>query len=231
MFDIFTSIALHDALVLSHVFGLALGFGVALSIDFLVLRSLLAPRISPIVVDTVVQASRLTTIGLAVLWLTGLAFLLEYALLTPEKLGNPKIYAKITIVSLLTVNGWFIHKRIIPVLWRCSGGRLISRLSRRETLLFSVCAAVSTVSWVLPMVFGLNSALNFDYSVGHLLAQYALGCILLALSIGAALSWLQRRADETADGDLIGRSAARRRPPPAPARDTQERDLTVAKAA
>lgn len=193
MIDVFSSINLHDALLIAHVIGLVIGFGVAISIDYLLLRALLSRRLSPIILDVAVHAAKLTTFGLLILWLSGIGFLLEYSDIKPEKLENPKIHAKIVIVALLSLNGYLIHRFVLPILWRYTGKDVLSLASTKVLLLFCACAVISTVSWIFPLVFGLNGALNFSYSAVDLLVQYVFvvvfGISVLSCSL---LIWRQR---------------------------------------
>ena len=182
MIEIISSTSLHDALLIAHVIGLVIGFGVAISIDFLLLRALLSRRLSPIILDVAVHAAKLTTFGLLILWLSGIGFLLEYSNTAPEKLENPKIYAKIIIVALLSLNGYLIHRLVFPILWRYTGKDILGSASIRVLFLFCACAAISTVSWIFPLVFGLNSALNFTYPAEDLLALYVV-CIVFGISV------------------------------------------------
>ena len=182
MIDIISSISLHDALLITHVIGLVLGYGVAISIDFLLLRALLSRRLSPIILDVAQHAARLTTLGLLILWLSGIGFLFEYRNTAPEKLENPKIYAKIIIVTLLSLNGYLIHRFVFPTLWRYAGKDVLGLASSRVLLVFCVCAAISTVSWIFPLILGLNSALNFSYPAEELLVQYVVS-VLFGISV------------------------------------------------
>ena len=53
--------------------------------------------------------------GLLILWLTGLGFLWLYWQFEPELLGNPKIWAKVVIVMVLTVVIFIAYSiKIVP---------------------------------------------------------------------------------------------------------------------
>lgn len=189
MFDVILTLDLRHWLILGHVVGLVLGFGSALTIEVVMLRSLLSARTSPLVLDFVVQASRLTTLGLALLWVTGMGFLLYYIEYDPEKLANEKIYAKMVIVLFLTINGYCIHRYLLPLLWKYSGKRVLAVATLRDVLLFALCGSVSAVSWFFPVVFGLNPELNGVYSVANLLGQYALAVGLLSTVFISLAVW------------------------------------------
>jgi len=190
--DVLATITLHKALVILHVLGLVLGFGVAISIDFLLLRCLLSGRMSRSALDMAEHAAYLTALGLVVLWLTGFGFLLQYYEISPEKLLNPKIHAKLAIVALLSLNGYLIHKLIMPCLWRYRGRNVLKRASTSELLLFAFCSSLSTISWVFPVVLGLNPALNFHFTAQSLFLEY-LFCLAVALVLSTTVVFLLRR--------------------------------------
>lgn len=191
MFDVISTITLHDALLIAHIVGLVMGFGVAISIDYLLLRALLSRRLSPIVMDIAMHAAKLTTFGLVVLWISGIGFLMEYNALNPDKLANPKIHAKVVIVLILTLNGALIHRFVLPILWHYTGRDVLKMASNKTLMLFGACATVSTISWVFPIIFGLNKALNFNYSAVTLLSQYLM-CIALVIALVFSALYLWR---------------------------------------
>lgn len=207
MFDVILTLDLRHWMLLGHVVGLVLGFGSAITIEVVMLRSLMSARTSPLVLDAVVQASKLTTLGLALLWLTGIGFMLYYLEFSPEKLANEKIYAKMVIVLLLTINGWCIHRYLLPLLWKYSGKQVLAVARLRDVLLFALCGSVSAVSWFFPVVFGLNPELNGTYSIANLLGQYMLAVgLIAAVSVSFAV-WQFRLVRQRAAEMLTGRGA------------------------
>ena len=80
---------------------LVLGFGGAVFLDLTLSRY----RQSAELVANVDWISRFVALGLLMLWISGFGFLLLYLATEPEKVLNPKIWAKTVIVGILTVNG------------------------------------------------------------------------------------------------------------------------------
>ena len=110
---------------------------------------------------------------------------------------NPKLQAKVAIVLLLTVNGFFLHRSILPLMKK-TGSLLDLPLDNRFPAIFS--GAVSAVSWFYAALLGIGRPLNWIYSwiysLTELLAAYPvliaggfLGMLLLAV-------WARRRSTD-----------------------------------
>ena len=159
-------------LIIGHLIGLMLGFGVAVFLDLYLLRYLFNRKITPEVVQTARFGSKIVNIGLLLLWATGLGFLWHYQIISPEKLGNPKIWAKLSIVVLLSINGIAIHLLILPKLKEKIGSTLLFNEPNtiRYSLLFS--GTVSGVSWAMAMGLGVIKEINNVVNASTLLTIY-----------------------------------------------------------
>ncbi len=178
---------------LIHFAGLIVGFGGAVFLDLLLARyrrTILTGEL----VSNVEWVSRFVALGLLLLWISGIGFLLLYNASEPEKLMNPKIWAKITIVAILSINGLAIHRLVLPFLRHRIGTQLLSGLRRRTKVALVGCGVVSSVSWSVPVVLGAAPQLNFSVSCAVILAAYAL---VLALAFLFAL-FVLRDTPETA---------------------------------
>ncbi len=174
------------ALRLAHFTGLVLGFGGAVFIDLL-LHRFLRRDLTRDAYETVVHSSRYVSVGLALLWLSGLGFLALYALAEPAKLSNPKILAKVTIVAVLTLNGCFVHRRVIPFLRGQIGQPLAAGMAANARGSMAACAAISGVSWAVPVVLGAAPQLNFTTPYWVIMAAY-IGLLIFALAAILLLS-------------------------------------------
>ena len=112
-----------------HIFGLVLGVGAATLLDLIIARFILMRGITSEHVYVVDFSSRIVTIGLALLWISGIGFLVHYGVFNPAKLQNPKIWAKIAIVALLSANGLLVHYYVIPRIQTQVGNRMFDVLS------------------------------------------------------------------------------------------------------
>ncbi|WP_205910418.1 hypothetical protein [Rhizobium sp. FKL33] len=200
--DPFALSILRTMLRLGHFAGLVFGLGFALFIDFFVQRK--APDgLTRQDLDLVVWASRFVSLGLLLLWISGLGFLALYAVSDPAKLANPKIFAKIVIVAILTANGALIHARVLPALRRLQGAPLFAAARPRTLRLFALCAAVSTISWITPVILGAAPQLNFVVPMAVILLAYA-GAVFAAFVVGLILLSSASRSDADDEREPLG---------------------------
>ena len=122
--------------------------------------------------------SNLVALGLALLWLSGLGFLIIYSQTNPALLGNPKLWAKVAIVVVLTINGVYIHWRVLPILQAQAGLMLFENLLPHVRHAMLTAAAVSTVSWYVPFLLGMARELNFTAPTETFLAAYVAMLVL-----------------------------------------------------
>ena len=106
---------LKGAIRIVHFVGLALGLGTATFLDLLMLRFMVRSKIRPSHVQAFNFGTKIVVAGLVMLWISGLSFLIYYLAWDPEKLLNPKIWAKLSIVGVLTANAVFLHKLVLPM--------------------------------------------------------------------------------------------------------------------
>jgi hypothetical protein len=171
-------------IVYLHLIACCVALGLVLTSDIAMVRRLMNgdARQDP---DHLTYLQKVVTGSLAVLWATGIAIIsLDAAEKGWEYFLNPKLQAKIAIVFLLTVNGFFLHRSILPLLKK-TGSLLDLPLDYRFLAFFS--GAVSAVSWFYAALLGIGRPLNWSYSLTELLVAYPfliaggfLGMLLLA---------------------------------------------------
>ena len=175
-------------LTIMHLLGFSFGLGLATIVDVMLIRSLLRNKmLSETQFKMIHQLSIYVVIGLCVLWISGAGFLLTYKLYSPEKICNPKVWAKFTVVFILSVNGFYIHRYLLPKLKLCIGERLMDSQSYKQLSIFCASGVISIVSWYIPFIFGVASQLNYRF--GYFLLLFVYLCVL-ALAIISALSVL-----------------------------------------
>lgn len=179
-----------------HFIGLAAGLGGATMLDLLLLRFFVTGPVSAERAAVVEFAARVVDAGLKLLWLTGFGFLLLYALSDPLKLQNPKVHAKLMVVLILTLNGFFIHAVILPHLRRQAGRPLFQGMGRMQRALFAASGAVSAVSWYTPVALGVFSQLNFAVPALLILTCYGLLIAVLTAVMLAVTGLVSRRFAE-----------------------------------
>lgn len=171
--------------IAGHLLGLAFGVGGALTLDIIAFRYFYLERITREKLVLFHFIARLVSTGLVILWLTGLAFLWLYWRFDPELLANPKVWAKVVIVLVLTVNGFFLHSKVFPVLDRNIGHHLFHQVTVDEKAMMFSFSSISIISWGFPLVLGIARSLNFTTGMENILAFYFLmlssTCLLMLL--------------------------------------------------
>lgn len=165
-----------------HLVGIILGLGAATVLDLIVLRFLLAGKVKSEHVHLIEFMTQIVTAGLVILWLSGLSYLFHYAMFDPSKLTNQKVWAKIAIVVVLTINGYFIHSSVVPLIKKQVGRALFAGLPRRECGLMLAFGTISATSWYVPLILGAMPHFNFVVPASGLLGAYA---ILLLIAIAS----------------------------------------------
>ena len=156
-----------------HFCGLVLGVGAATLLDLIIARFILMRGISYEHVYVVDFSSKIVTIGLVLLWISGIGFLVHYGVFDPAKLQNPKIWAKIAIVAVLSINGLLVHYFVLPRIRNQVGKRLLDGLSPFDCSLVLLAGTVSAISWYVPLILGAIPQLNYVVPAEVILSSYA----------------------------------------------------------
>ncbi len=214
-----------------HLIGLSFGLGGATMLDFWILRWMRWGSLPPEIARIFLFVSKVVTVGLGLLWLSGLGFLAVYAVESPEKLANPKLWAKLVVVLALTVNGLLIHAVVLPGVLRDIGRPMLDGVSGVRTGIFLVSGAVSGVSWYAAFALGLMREINGVVPTGLLLSLWLAG--VLAASLAAYFYWLHLREWTLRHGARPARAGApagQAAEPPAgavPMQDLSLQDLSL----
>ncbi|GJE18853.1 hypothetical protein [Methylobacterium marchantiae] len=190
----FPPVRLLTPLVGLHLIGLCLGLGGATMLDFWILRWMREGVMPAEMERSFHFISKVVTMGIALLWISGLGFLGLYAIEAPEKLANPKIWAKVTVVAVLTLNGVLIHALVLPRVLRDVRRPMLDGVSRLSAGIFLVSGAISGVSWYFAFALGLLREFNGKVGTGLLLSLWGLGVVLATLGAFTLRESLMRMA-------------------------------------
>jgi hypothetical protein len=186
---------------LLHLTGLILGLGGAMLADFTALSRGVIRPVSNYTIHQVEFLSKLLLVGLALLWLSGGAIIWLNTLANPEYITNQKLWAKLVIVCVLTLNGLAVHRIILPHLKNSLGNRLFDGVSINDVAMMTLIGSFSFVSWTMPMILAKASELNYVTPIEVILAVYAL-CVLIAWLVlfitMSSIATLQRLAQRAA---------------------------------
>ncbi|WP_411889831.1 hypothetical protein [Yoonia sp. SDW83-1] len=194
---------MRSVLRIFHFIGLALGLGAAMLLDMMILRFFLGRVLTQQSCDIFEFCADIVAVGLKLLWVTGIGFLIYYWAYEPIKLSNEKIWAKMVIVAILTANGVYIHRTILPFLQQQVGGTMLEGTTQLRQHVFVSCGILSFVSWYGPLIIANLPHLNFKVPMIQILGVYAIVLIgvftiahfiLLATSTRAHISRKLRRA-------------------------------------
>jgi hypothetical protein len=173
-----------STLLALHLLGLVLGLGAATMLDLIIVRFVGSRTVTQEYWSVISLLSKAVTGGLVLLWISGIGFLTHYAVFNPELLTNPKIWAKIAIVGVLSLNGVFIHRAVLPLVRRQVGGPLFEGLTNFQRSCLLASGAISGMSWWIPLGLGAFPQLNFTVGAETILAIYAL-LLMLAIIVAS----------------------------------------------
>ncbi|MEO4048781.1 hypothetical protein AAFN46_17015 [Pseudomonas sp. CAU 1711] len=127
------------------------------------------------------ETQKIVTLALLALWASGLLLVLQgYHDEGMRYLLNQKLWAKVGIVALLSINGLLLHKVGFPQLQRAAYAALPFAARSRLALL----GALSSSGWLFAAFLGVARPWNHVLPCLHVLAVFV---VLLALACGSAL--------------------------------------------
>ena len=155
-----------------HLLSLAGAIGSTLVAEHFILQRVLFP-IKPFSTDLYAMVrivSWITTLALIGLWASGAGFIWLGYQDSFAYVYNEKIWAKVTIVLALTLNGIYIHRKLLPRLYEVSnGGAFINNST--ESALFRLSVCISSVGWLMATFYGTAKFLN-SYQYLSLIIPY-----------------------------------------------------------
>lgn len=151
---------IHQTLVFVHLYAFAFAIVMIVSEDVKILIS------KKIVVTELHSLASKVTHMLIILWLTGIGLLAMKPGLNIEMiLANSKLAAKITVVSVLTINGLLLHLLVFP-------NFSTRKKAKRIVALACVLTAISTTSWIYASLVGAARVIAPLMSYEHYMTVY-----------------------------------------------------------
>lgn len=182
-------------LVVFHIIGTVIGAGAASVTDYLVFKFARDRKIDKDEFQILHTISDLIWAGLFLLLITGIGFIALHI----ADIGNvrnfysiDKVWAKVTIVLILTANGFFIHRHVLPTLKRWRGKSLSSPTFLKKSFTLFSPGAISGVSWYCALILGAWRGLDASYS--EIMSVYAaIVCTAILLSNISGRYFLKKR--------------------------------------
>jgi len=172
---------LKSIILFFYLSGLALGVGGAWFLDMLLFK-FSRGLITKGKVDLIHFISSFVFVGLTLLWISGLLFIAYYYLYTPDFIYNPKVWAKVAVVCVLSINGYFIHSYVLNKIENGIGKSFFDVFSNPDIKRLMFISVISFVSWLFPIALGVSETLNFDVPVLTILSYYT-GTLFVGLLI------------------------------------------------
>lgn len=147
MFELIVS----DSIRYGHLLAIAVGLGTAAQAEVSMIRG----RRNIIRAETVSDLNfrhRIIVISLIGMWITGLALVALRTGFRPDAI-TPKLWAKLAVVALLTLNAMMISRLALPLFDRCKGRRMID-IGPWRKLAFLLFAGISNTSWLIALSLG-----------------------------------------------------------------------------
>lgn len=175
---------IRNALIIAHIIGTALGAGGATVSDYLFFKFAKDGKLDKDEYRILLTVSDIIWTGLLILLLSGFGFIALYlsgneSVIRVYNLN--KIWAKCTIVAILIANGFFMHRKILPMLHHRESRSLITPSFIRKSPLMFTAGAISAVSWYSALILGAWRGLTATYS--EILIAYI--CIAIVAIIGS----------------------------------------------
>lgn len=121
--------------------------------------------------------------ALIALWVTGFAIIaLGIQMKGWAYIDNPKLWVKILVVMILTINGWLLHKYGLPMMERT---QQLSHLSRNERSHLAIMGGISTASWLMAAYLGIARFMNGTLEFSTVLAIY-----MIVVAIAITVAWI-----------------------------------------
>lgn len=167
-------------IVYAHLLAACVAIGILLIQDLALAKSKGSP-LSATAIKELTKSAEIMFVALVVLWISGLSLVLLGYLENPQQyLMNPKLWAKFTVVSVLTLNGIALHYFSFP---RVTSRRGLLGLPTFEQILVTLTGALSSVSWLFACYLGI--ARNWNYTADYSFVMFIYSGLLVGAFIVA----------------------------------------------
>jgi len=195
---------LNDGARSVHLLGLALGFGIAILADASAARAVLRPLNEREVV-MLKLLHHFVTFGLVLLWASGLTLLWLRTGFEIDRF-SPKLWAKICVVTVLTLNALAIGRIGLPTLLRFQSWRF-GDIPLPERVQLCALGTLSAACWLSALALGvfgyfktLNASQLTDIFAVTLLAVLSLALLAATVTPLIALAVRMKERRSTAHG-------------------------------
>ena len=163
MIDLITQLT-YPILIIMHIIGVAMGVGGAITTDVTFLRSIWDRTMTTGQLQLIEAISKVVVTGLGLLILSGASLVILHPHYLSLSDGIDLFWVKMTIVTILSINGFVFHKKILPILRRHADKTLNSDEVRNKLWLLAITGGLSGISWFSVLILGvMMQAIDFPY--------------------------------------------------------------------
>ena len=178
-------------IVYAHLLAACVAIGILLIQDLALAKSKGSP-LSATAIKDLTKSAEIMFIALILLWISGLSLVLIGYLDNPEQyLMNEKLWAKFTVVSVLTLNGIALHYFSFP---RVTSRKGLLGLPTFEQILVTLTGALSSVSWLFACYLGIARPWNYTVDYSFVMFIYS-GLLIGAFIVAGEVLRAMRRAE------------------------------------
>ncbi len=139
-------------------------------------------------INTLRNTANIVFIALVVLWATGSGLVTMGYFENPDFFSNQKIWAKISVVIILSLNGVFLHFYSFP---KIVGNKAILQLPSADQKWVGCSGALSTVSWLFACYLGIARTWNYSLDYSSIMLLYS-GLVLFAFIVAHEVMRMSR---------------------------------------
>jgi uncharacterized membrane protein len=170
-------------LVYAHLIAACLSVGILLIQDLSLAKSR-GRAMDRDSIETLKRNAQIVSLALVALWLSGLAIVVMGYMENPAYLMNQKLWAKFSVVGILTLNGFFLHYYSFP---RLISSRGFLGSTRTEQFFILLTGVISFTSWLYASYLGIARPWNNVAPYAFVMGIY--GGILITAFIIALEYW------------------------------------------
>jgi hypothetical protein len=174
----------NDLARLAHLMAMAVGLGTMVSTDIMTFLRV-ERSVSREFCRAIESAHRVMVPAILAAWVTGIVLIGLRTGFDPAAF-TPKLFAKLIVVSMLTVTAVMIKWHVMPIIAR-SVGTTLMEVSLRDKLVLACCAALSMSGWSTALLLGASQTFrtaDWTTLIGLLAVVYT---VAIAVAIRAAL--------------------------------------------
>jgi hypothetical protein len=166
-----------------HLLAACLAIGILILQDLALVKTQGRPLSNSAIME-LERTAKLTFFALGALWISGLLLIVIGYMESPNNyLFNEKLWAKFTVVFVLTLNGLFLHNYSFPKVISPQG---VNGLSINAQFFVLLSGAISSTSWFFASFLGIARSWNNTVSYSFIIYIYIF-LIIASFIVGSEL--------------------------------------------